>query len=174
MREFYVPNLFVSKNIFYLCDLLGIKDSLRMMNDHLVELKDFLFLGVFSQSFQTIKGIPAPRLARAEVTKQKTRLDIMAQVIDVMIKMWKSAGIIHADFSEFNILYFQRQIWVWFLHVICKNSNIHELWVKHNRNKTFLRSLMYLKLSHVIIHLLWIFCSEIVDQLIAFLLNNGV
>ena len=38
----------------------------------------------------------------------------MTQVIDVMIKMWKSAGIIHADFSEFNILYFQRQIWVWF------------------------------------------------------------
>jgi len=58
------------------------------------------------------QGIPAPRLARAEVTKQKTRLDIMTQVIDVMIKMWKSAGIIHADFSEFNILYFQRQIWV--------------------------------------------------------------
>jgi len=58
------------------------------------------------------QGIPAPRLARAEVTKQKTRIDIMAQVIEVMEKMWKNAGIVHADFSEFNILYFQRQIWV--------------------------------------------------------------
>ena len=113
MQEFYVRNQFVSKSIFYSCDSLAIKDSLKMMNGHLVELKDIIFL-FFSQFCQMIKGIPAPRLARAEVTKQKTRLDIMAQVIDVMIKMWKSAGIIHADFSEFNILYFQRQIWVWF------------------------------------------------------------
>ena len=124
-------------------------------------------------NLQTSKGIPAPRLARAEVTKQKTRLDIMTQVIDVMIKMWKSAGIIHADFSEFNILYFQRQIWVWFLSVFQK-SDIFAIRKGRNENKPKPRSLMFLKLSHVIIHLLWIFYFEIVDQSIDFSLNNGV
>ena len=104
-------------------------------------------------NLQTSKGIPAPRLARAEVTKQKTRLDIMTQVIDVMIKMWKSAGIIHADFSEFNILYFQRQIWVWFLSIFQK-SDIFAIRKGRNENKPKPRSLMFLKLSHVIIHLL--------------------
>ena len=51
----------------------------------------------------------------------------MTQVIDVMIKMWKSAGIIHADFSEFNILYFQRQIWVWFFLYFLQHEYLRDV-----------------------------------------------
>ena len=36
----------------------------------------------------------------------------MEQVIEVMTKMWQKAKIVHADFSEFNILYFQKRVWV--------------------------------------------------------------
>lgn len=58
------------------------------------------------------KGIPAVRLSKCEVSKTKTRLEIMEQVIEVMTKMWQKAKIVHADFSEFNILYFQKRVWV--------------------------------------------------------------
>ena len=36
----------------------------------------------------------------------------MEQVIEIAEKMWKDARIVHADFSEFNLLYFQKRVWV--------------------------------------------------------------
>ena len=36
----------------------------------------------------------------------------MEQIFEAMEKMFQVANIIHGDFSEFNILYFQRRIWV--------------------------------------------------------------
>ena len=57
-------------------------------------------------------GIPAPRLAKCDVPKEKTRLAIMEQIFEAMEKMFQVANIIHGDFSEFNILYFQRRVWV--------------------------------------------------------------
>jgi len=58
------------------------------------------------------QGIPAPRLAKCDVPKEKTRLSIMEQIFESMEKMFQVANIVHGDFSEFNILYFQRRIWV--------------------------------------------------------------
>ena len=60
----------------------------------------------------SFSGIPAPRLAKCDVPKEKTRLAIMEQIFEAMEKMFQVANIIHGDFSEFNILYFQRRIWV--------------------------------------------------------------
>ena len=36
----------------------------------------------------------------------------MEQIFEAMEKMFQVANIIHGDFSEFNILYFQRRVWV--------------------------------------------------------------
>ena len=36
----------------------------------------------------------------------------MEQIFESMEKMFQVANIVHGDFSEFNILYFQRRIWV--------------------------------------------------------------
>ena len=36
----------------------------------------------------------------------------MEQIFESMEKMFQVANIVHGDFSEFNILYFQRRIWI--------------------------------------------------------------
>ena len=48
----------------------------------------------------------------------------MEQVIEIMEKMWSKAKIVHADFSEFNILYFQKRVWeLWLKNILFLNSN---------------------------------------------------
>lgn len=57
-------------------------------------------------------GIPAPRLKDASVTKEKQKLEVFDQVMEIMGKMWTKAKLVHGDFSEFNLLYHQRRVWV--------------------------------------------------------------
>jgi len=58
------------------------------------------------------QGIPAPRLSKCDVPKEKTRVAIMEQIFEAMEKMFQLANIVHGDFSEFNLLYHQRRVWV--------------------------------------------------------------
>ena len=57
-------------------------------------------------------GIPAQRLKDVPVSKDKTKVDIMAQVVELAQKMFQKAKIVHADFSEFNMLYYQKRVYV--------------------------------------------------------------
>jgi len=57
-------------------------------------------------------GIPANRLKDVQVNKEKTKTDIMTQVIELGQKMFQKAKIVHADFSEFNMLYYQKRVYV--------------------------------------------------------------
>ena len=36
----------------------------------------------------------------------------MEQIFEAMEKMFQLANIVHGDFSEFNLLYHQRRVWV--------------------------------------------------------------
>jgi len=57
-------------------------------------------------------GVPGKRLKDLPPQKEKTKKQILEQVIEIAEKMWKDARIVHADFSEFNLLYFQKRVWV--------------------------------------------------------------
>jgi len=57
-------------------------------------------------------GIPAPRLKDAQITKEKQKVEVLDQVLEIMGKMWAKAKIVHGDFSEFNLLYHQKRVWV--------------------------------------------------------------
>ena len=57
-------------------------------------------------------GVPASRLKDVPPLKEKTKIQVLEQVIELMEQMWSKAKIVHADFSEFNLLYYQKQVWV--------------------------------------------------------------
>lgn len=54
---------------------------------------------------------PAPKLKEAILTDAEL---IMAyeEVVDIMVKMYKDARLVHADLSEYNILWFDQRCWI--------------------------------------------------------------
>ena len=47
-----------------------------------------------------------------KITKEKQKVEVLDQVLEIMGKMWAKAKIVHGDFSEFNLLYHQKRVWV--------------------------------------------------------------
>jgi len=50
-------------------------------------------------------GRPASNLKHVEWVDEAEKVVVFAQVKDIMIRMFKDAHMVHADFSEFNLLY---------------------------------------------------------------------
>lgn len=56
-------------------------------------------------------GRAAPRLKDAEIPEEKAR-ELYLDIIKIMRKMYHQCRLVHADFSEYNILYFKGTAWV--------------------------------------------------------------
>lgn len=54
---------------------------------------------------------PAPKLKDAELSQSKAR-EIYREVVVTMWKMYNKCKLIHADLSEFNMLYLNGEIWI--------------------------------------------------------------
>lgn len=61
--------------------------------------------------FITILGWPAPRLKDVEISESKAR-EIYRDIVIMMWKMYNKCKLVHADLSEFNLLYMNSQIYV--------------------------------------------------------------
>lgn len=58
-----------------------------------------------------IAGWPAPKLKDVEISQSKAR-QIYRDVISMMWKMYNKCKLVHADLSEFNMLYLNGQIYM--------------------------------------------------------------
>lgn len=57
-------------------------------------------------------GIAAPRLKDAEVEDHEEWEEIYLEIILILRKMFKECKLVHADFSEYNILYYEKKIYI--------------------------------------------------------------
>lgn len=56
-------------------------------------------------------GIAAPRLKDAEIAEEEWD-NVYLETINIMRTMFKKCKLVHADFSEYNILYYERKVYV--------------------------------------------------------------
>lgn len=57
-------------------------------------------------------GWAAPRLKDAVVADQESYLSIYRQVIKILWKLYNKCKLVHADFSEYNLLYYKKVVYV--------------------------------------------------------------
>jgi RIO kinase 1 len=53
----------------------------------------------------------APRLKDAQLSQKRFR-ECYLQLIKIMRVMYQKAKLVHADLSEYNILYYKKQLWI--------------------------------------------------------------
>jgi RIO kinase 3 len=56
------------------------------------------------------EGKPAPTLKDAKLTEAELS-KAWKQTVEMMIKLFRDCGLIHADLSEYNLLWHQNKIW---------------------------------------------------------------
>ncbi|XP_045462035.1 serine/threonine-protein kinase RIO1-like [Harmonia axyridis] len=66
---------------------------------------------VLLMSFIGQNGWPAPKLKDVELTQSKAR-ELYRDIIIMMWKMYNKCKLVHADLSEFNLLYFQGEAYI--------------------------------------------------------------
>lgn len=57
-------------------------------------------------------GEAAPRLKDASIQSEEEWEELYITIIEIMRKLFKNCKLVHADFSEYNILYFEKQIYI--------------------------------------------------------------
>jgi RIO kinase 1 len=57
-------------------------------------------------------GWAAPRLKDASIESREEYLDIYRQLVKILWKMYHKCKLVHADFSEYNLLYHEKKIYV--------------------------------------------------------------
>lgn len=57
-------------------------------------------------------GVAAPRLKDAEVNSEEEWDDIYSEILSILRTMFKKCKLVHADFSEYNILYFEGKVYI--------------------------------------------------------------
>lgn len=55
--------------------------------------------------------VPAPKLKEAELTEEELR-EAYTQVLKVMKTMFSECNLVHADLSEYNMLWYQNKVWL--------------------------------------------------------------
>jgi len=110
-----------SKKLAYLwaekeCRNLERLENARIPSPEVVLLRKHLLLLRFIGSVSTDGGssaTAAPKLAEvAAKFKPETKLRAFTQVIEIMKKMYSEARLVHADLSEFNLLWHENKVWV--------------------------------------------------------------
>nr|CAH7760877.1 unnamed protein product [Callosobruchus chinensis] len=66
---------------------------------------------VLIMSFIGKDGWPAPKLKDVDLTQSKAR-EIYRDVVIIMWKLYNKCKLVHADLSEFNMLYHNGQVWI--------------------------------------------------------------
>lgn len=66
---------------------------------------------IFIMSFIGEDSLPAPKLKEAVLSDSEL---IMAyeEIVEIMVKMYNEARLVHADLSEYNILWFKHKCWI--------------------------------------------------------------
>lgn len=77
------------------------------------------------------KGWPAPRLRDAPVEDDKTWDALYLELLGLMRDMYQKCRLVHADLSEYNVLYHQKRLWI----IDVSQSVEHD----HPRSPEFLR-----------------------------------
>lgn len=77
------------------------------------------------------KGWPAPRLRDAPVEDDKTWDTLYLELLGLMRDMYQKCRLVHADLSEYNVLYHQKRLWI----IDVSQSVEHD----HPRSTEFLR-----------------------------------
>lgn len=77
------------------------------------------------------KGWPAPRLRDAPVEDEKTWDALYLELLGLMRDMYQKCRLVHADLSEYNVLYHQKRLWI----IDVSQSVEHD----HPRSPEFLR-----------------------------------
>jgi len=67
---------------------------------------------ILIMSFIGKDGVPAPRLRDVEFSNDNKLYECYLQCVKLLRKMYQSAKLIHADFSEYNILYRKKICWI--------------------------------------------------------------
>jgi len=100
---------------------------------------------VLVMSFIGAEGKPAPKLKdAADRMSEKSMQDAMEQVVEMMVQLYNVCHLVHADLSEYNILWWEKECWfidvsqavepihpsgLDFLYRDC--TNVHNFFSKH-------------------------------------------
>eukprot|EP01112_Ceratiomyxa_fruticulosa_P015852 TRINITY_DN4725_c0_g2_i1.p1 TRINITY_DN4725_c0_g2~~TRINITY_DN4725_c0_g2_i1.p1 ORF type:complete len:680 (-),score=161.37 TRINITY_DN4725_c0_g2_i1:107-2146(-) len=71
-------------------------------------------------------GVPAPCLKDCSLSDQQL-LDTYIQVVRIMRKMYQECRIVHADFSEYNLLYFEKKVYVIDVSQAVENDHLNAM-----------------------------------------------
>merc|ERR1719369_321218 len=67
---------------------------------------------VLVMSFIGAEGRPAPKLKdAADRMSEKSMQDAMEQVVEMMVQLYNVCHLVHADLSEYNILWWEKECW---------------------------------------------------------------
>jgi serine/threonine-protein kinase RIO1 len=67
---------------------------------------------IIVMSFLGNEGWPAPQLREAPIKSAREWARVYRQVVAIMSAMYKWTHLVHADLSEYNLLYWQKQVYV--------------------------------------------------------------
>ncbi|KAL1506710.1 hypothetical protein ABEB36_006023 [Hypothenemus hampei] len=87
--------------------------NLKRLNAHGIRSPKCLFTkyDVVVMTFIGDNGWPAPTLKEVVLTQDKAR-ELYRDVVIMMWKMYHKCKLIHADLSEFNMIYYQGKVWI--------------------------------------------------------------
>merc|ERR1712136_271985 len=66
---------------------------------------------VLVMSFIGANQVPAPKLKTASLSSKDLK-DAYIQVLEIMQAMYNNCNLIHGDLSEYNLLWFDKKVWV--------------------------------------------------------------
>ncbi|XP_055634727.1 serine/threonine-protein kinase RIO3 [Toxorhynchites rutilus septentrionalis] len=66
---------------------------------------------ILVMSFIGENSIPAPKLKEADLNEAQL-ICAYEEIVEIMHKLYNEARLVHADFSEYNILWFNEQCWI--------------------------------------------------------------
>lgn len=71
----------------------------------------YLKKNILMMEFVGVDGVPAPKLKDVRLSEALTR-SAYDQVVLAMHRMWSEAKLVHADMSEYNVLWYEKRCWV--------------------------------------------------------------
>merc|ERR1719245_1287385 len=96
------------------CRNLERLDQARIPCPEVVLLKKhILFLRFIGESSNSNSSSAAPKLSEIKRnTEDSVKIRMYEQTVDIMKRMYNEARLVHADLSEYNLLWFENRVWV--------------------------------------------------------------
>lgn len=113
-EDFRFKDRFSKQNDHDFIDLWAEKETLNLirMQECGINCPEFIFLkhNVIFLSFIGLNNVAAPKLKNANLSDDET-VFAYEKIVEMMIKMYNEAKLVHADLSEYNILWFDHKPW---------------------------------------------------------------